>query len=224
MVAAMARALQFNFYNDVPAREQLLGYVREKHLLLILDNVEQLITGAPLLAEMLAIAPGLKLIATSREVLNVQEEWVYPVEGLACAASDGANEALSEATQLFAQCAKRAQADFGSAQDYAHAQHICALVEGMPLGIELAASWLRTLPSEQIVRELERNLDILSSRLQNVPERHRSLRAVFEHSWQRLTEEEQRPSCGWLSCAGLSVEAAAQVGGAEAADFGGAGG
>ena len=215
MVTAIAHALQFNFYSDVPAREQLLGYLQEKQLLMILDNFEQLMAGAPLLAEMLAAAPGLKLIVTSREALNLQEEWLYRVEGLSLSAGDSADNNLSEvasdALQLFAQCAKRVRVDFGSAHDYVNAQRICALVEGMPLGIELAASWLRTLPGERIAHEIERNLDILSTRLQNVPERHRSLRAAFEHSWQRLTEAEQQAFMRLSVLRGFDIEAAQQV-------------
>ena len=157
-------------------------------------------------------------MVTSREVLNLQEEWLYVVEGMALPADDtsdagASNAGASDALQLFVQCAKRVRVDFGSRHDLACARHICELVEGMPLGIELAASWLRTLPCEQIGREIERSLDILSSRLQNVPERHRSVRAVFEHSWQRLSDVEQDALMRLSVLRGFRLEAADQVGG-----------
>ena len=69
---------------------------------------------------------------------------------------------------------------------------ICQLVAGMPLGIELAASWTRTLPCTVIADEIQHTLDFLATRLRNVPERHRSMQAVFDHSWQRLSDDEKR--------------------------------
>jgi predicted ATPase len=216
MVAAIAQALQFGFYSEVPARQQLLDYVREKQLLLILDNMEQLTVGALFLSEMLAHAPKLKLLVTSREALNVQEEWLYVVEGMALPVAElsETTASASDAMQLFVQCARRMQAEFGGERDLVCAQRICALVEGMPLGIELAASWLRVLPCEHIAHEIVQNLDILSSRLQNVPERHRSVRAVFEHSWRRLSQTEQQVFLQLSVWRGFRLEVAEQVGGA----------
>src|SRR5262249_52535375 len=70
--------------------------------------------------------------------------------------------------------------------------HVCRLVEGMPLGIELAAAWVRTLSCAEIADEIARNLDFLVTSTRDLPERHRSIRAVFEHSWKLLTLEEQQ--------------------------------
>ena len=96
-----------------------------------------------------------------------------------------------DAVQLFVQSASRVRVEFSLAAEQTQVVRICQLVEGMPLGIELAAAWLKVLPVEKIAREIERGLDILSTRLRNMPERHHSMRAVFEHSWQLLAEEEQ---------------------------------
>jgi tetratricopeptide (TPR) repeat protein len=96
-----------------------------------------------------------------------------------------------DAVRLFVQSARRARVGFSLIAEQKSVVRICQLVEGMPLGIELAAAWLKTLACEQIAREIEGSLDILSTRLHNLPERHRSMRAVFEHSWGLLAENEK---------------------------------
>ncbi|MBI1877997.1 MAG: XRE family transcriptional regulator [Chloroflexi bacterium] len=207
LVAAIAEAANFTFYSNVPPQQQLLDYLREKEMLLVLDNFEQLLTppegedasGVDLLAEILAVAPAVKLLVTSRETLNLQEAWFHPIAGLAfpeLLPAPSAERTVAEveaydAVRLFVQSARRAQVGFSLAAEQKSVVRICRLVEGMPLGIELAAAWLKTLACDQIAHEIERSLDILSTRLQNMPERHRSMRAVFEHSWRLLVEAEQ---------------------------------
>ena len=178
-------------------------------MLLVLDNFEQLLTppegedvsGLDLIAEILAVAPAVKLLVTSREALNLQEAWFHPIAGLTFPEISRNPSAESERTwvgveaydavRLFVQSARRAQVGFSLAAEQKSVVRICQLVEGMPLGIELAAAWLKTLTCDQIAREIERSLDILSTRLHNMPERHRNMRAVFEQSWRLLTGTEQ---------------------------------
>ncbi|HXV97237.1 MAG TPA: tetratricopeptide repeat protein, partial [Anaerolineae bacterium] len=203
MVSAIAEAAGFAFYSNVPPLQQLLNYLQGKNLLLVLDNLEHLLTppegektgGAELISEILAGAPEVKILVTSREALNLHEAWFHPVEGMSfppeAPKREGEGLEKYDAVQLFAQSASRARVEFSLAAEQAHVVRICQLVEGMPLGIELAAAWLKALPAATIAREIERNLDILSTRLQNVPERQRSMRAVFEHSWQLLSATEQ---------------------------------
>jgi predicted ATPase/DNA-binding SARP family transcriptional activator len=206
MVSAIAETANFIFYSNVPPTQQLLNYLRGKNMLLVLDNLEHLLDeGTELISKILAVAPELKILVTSREALNLQEAWFHPVEGMSFPAGDRpsftnndsqvgdsiASLQRYDAVQLFVQNASRARVGFSLAAEQTHVVRICQLVEGMPLGIELAAAWLKVLPAAKIVDEIERGLDILSTRLRNVPERHQSMRAVFEHSWQLLTAEEQ---------------------------------
>ena len=116
---------------------------------------------------------------------------------------------------MFAQSARRARPGFDVVQERQQVARICQLVEGMPLAIEMAAAWLKALSSRQIVQELERGLDILSTSMRGVPARHRSMRAVFDHSWNLLTAPE-RAVMGALSVfrGGFRADAAAAVAGA----------
>jgi len=145
----------------------------------------------------LRLVPGIKLLVTSRVRLSLREEWALEVEGLAYPkAGDAlppgdAAEGYS-AIALFVQQARRMRLGFTLVPaDIPHVVRICQLVEGVPLGIELAASWLRVLSCVEIAAEIEKGLDFLTSAFQNVSERHRSLRAVFEHSWNLLSPPEQ---------------------------------
>lgn len=117
------------------------------------------------------------------------------------------------AVQLFVQRARQVRADFCLTPDNAAAVvRVCRLVEGLPLGIELAAAWVRALDCPSIADEIERNLDFLASAQRDIPERQRSIRAVFEHSWA-LLEPAEKLAFRRLSVfrGGVDLEAAAQV-------------
>ncbi len=175
---------------DLKAR--LIGYLREKHALFVLDNFEHLIQGAELLSELLSQAPRLKLLVTSRERLNLLGEWTLELSGLTSPPETGSNFGSYDALTLFEQSASRACPEIQfSAVERAAAIRICNLVEGLPLAIELAAAWLNVLSCVDIAREIEKNFDFLKTSQRNLPERHRSLRAAFEHSWRLLTDEER---------------------------------
>ncbi len=170
---------------------QLIDYVHDKQLLLILDNLEHLLEGAALIGEVLAAAPAIKIIVTSRERLHLQWEWLYEVQGLSYPRESAEAVENYSAVQLFLQTAQRMRAHFSLADEQAHVIRICQLVEGMPLGIEMAASWVRVLTCRDIVQQIERNLDMLAQKLSDVPTRHLSVRAAFEYSWNLLAPEEQ---------------------------------
>ncbi len=197
IVPMIADAIGFSFENENPAepKTQLFNYLREKQALLLMDNLEHLLIapGIEVLAEMLASAPRIKLLATSREPLNLQGEWVFDVQGLPIPENTQTDQSLQNTSvELFLERARRAHVGFNAtAQDYPAIVRICQLVEGMPLGIELAAAWVRTLACEEIAREIERGLDILSVSTRDLPARHRSMRAVFDQSWRLLSVEEQ---------------------------------
>ena len=201
VLSAIAEALALTFSGAADLKAQLLNYLRPRRLLLALDSFEMLQDVVDLLIEILATAPATKLLVTSRERLNLQEEWVIEVNALAFpqrVAGPQGNELETleayGAVQLFVQRARRVQTGFQLKHDEgAHVARICQLVGGMPLGLELAATWLRVLSCREIAQEIAQNLDFLATSLRNIPERHRSLRAVFEQSWQMLTEQEQAP-------------------------------
>ncbi len=216
LVPAVADALEFSFFQreDEDPRQQLRNYLREKEMLLLLDNFEHLVGGAGLLAELLGAAPGVKMLVTSRERLKLRGEWVLEVLGMRFA-GDPAVEPIEaySATQLFLQTASQVDVGFSpSPEDMSHIARICQLVEGMPLAIELAAAWVKALSCREIAAEIERGLDFLTTSLRDVPERHRSLRAVFDHSWQLLSQTEQE-AFGRLSVfrGGFRREAAEEV-------------
>ncbi len=192
IVPAIAAVLGMNFRSQVDLPVQLFNFLQPANMLLILDNVEHLPNGAELFLEILQHAPQVKLLVTSRQQLNVQEEWVYEVKGLAVPATDAQEIEKYDAVALFVQRARRTQAKFRLVEeDRALAIQLCRLLDGVPLAIELAAAWVRTLSLAEIVREIERDLDFLNATWRDLPERHRSLRAVFEHSWNMLSAEEQ---------------------------------
>lgn len=190
---AVIGALDFAFQGQVDPHIQLLNYLSGKQMLLVLDNVEHLLGSVGLLADILQHTRGIKLLVTSRERLNLQSEWVFVVQGLSVP-SDNLTERVEEFTsvELFIQTARRVKADFVLQGDEKIAvSRICQLVEGMPLGIELAATWVSVLACGQIARQIEHSLDFLTTSMRDMPNRQRSLRAVFDHSWNLLTPEER---------------------------------
>ena len=155
----------------------------------------------------------MKLLVTSRERLNVQEEWVFTLEGLSFP-TDAAVEQLEDfsAVQLFVQRAQQVQTSFSLDGNAEAVKFICQQVEGMPLGLELAASWLRAMTCEQIAARMGESVNFLTTPLRNIPERHRSLGTVFEQSWRLLSAGEQA-SLMRLSVfrGGFDAESAEQV-------------
>lgn len=217
MVPTIADAVRLQFYPGGDPQKQLLDYFREKMLLLVLDNIEQLSDGAGLLSEILHTAPRVRILATSRERLNLLEEWGFEVRELYYPADETVTDIESyDAVQLFLLHAHRVQASFTlTPQEKPAVIHICRLVGGMPLGIELAAAWMRALSLEEIVQEIERSLDILETPARNIEPRHRNIRAAFEPMWTQLSEKERIVFKKLaLFRGGFTREAAQQVAGA----------
>ena len=193
LALTLANRLDFALYEPENPVRQIVNYLREKHMLLVWDSFEHLLQGTSLLSEILAGAPQVKLLVTSREKLNLRGEWVLEIAGLQYPVSEvtGRVEKYS-AVQLFMQNARRVCAGFSPSEaEMPFLVRICQLVEGVPLGIELASAWVPVLDCRAITREIENGLDLLVTSLRDVPERHRSMRAVFEYSWNLLTEEER---------------------------------
>lgn len=195
LLNTLGDAFKLDLKGPVHPQAQLLNYLRDKDMLLLLDNFDHLVSEARQLADLVRLAPCVKLLVTSRVRLNLQEEWLLEVKGLDFPMTDAvdAESALGySAVKLFIQQARRVRPRFTLGEAEAHdVVRICQLVEGVPLGIELAASWLRVLSCAEIVSEIEKSVDFLTSTLQDVPVRHRSVRAVFDYSWNLLAPAEQ---------------------------------
>ena len=235
IVPTVAEALGFRFYEEGEPQQQLLDYLCQKTMLLIMDNFEHLLAcperrpelvegprrrdGVGLVTEILKTAPDVKILTTSRAGLNVQGERLFPIAGMdfpALTPREPKEAAQYSAVKLFLQSARWVQPSFElTADNVNHVTQICRLVEGMPLGILLAAAWVQMLTPAEIAAEIGQSLDFLETDLRDVPERQRSMRAVFDHSWRLLTERE-REVFGGLSVfrGGFTRQAAQRVTGA----------
>lgn len=198
IVSATAESLGLPFHSESAPRRQLLHFLREKTLLLVLDNFEHLLEGAELVYEMLQTAPGVVIIITSRQPLNLSGETLFPLEGLDTprgedeAEKSSRNLASYSAVALFLQSARRIRPNFEPADDDWQAiARISRLVEGAPLGLILAAGWVSLLSVEEIEIELRRSLDVLENELVDLPQRQRSMRAVFDYTWSLLSDTER---------------------------------
>jgi len=226
VTSAILSALGVELDGQADPRRQLLDHLRARELLLILDNFEHLLAdGAPAsaagrVADLLAQAPGVTLLITSRERLALSAEWVFELGGLpypAAALVEAAGAAEFAAVQLFVERVQQSGRQVELAPDeLAVVVRICQLVEGLPLAIELAAAARRQQSSVAIALALETGLAALATTLRDVPARHRSMWAACEHSWRLLTPAEQAVF-RQLSVfrGGFQAEAAASIAGAD---------
>src|SRR5918912_3333037 len=211
LAPALAESIQFavdGAHSGFSAQDQLLDYLSERSTLLVLDNFEHLVEGAGFLSEVIERAPQVELLTTSRERLNVQSEWVFDVDGLGLAEN---GNGTASAVRLFVERAEQVVPGFAlDDAGYSQVLRICRLVDGMPLGIELAASWASVLSCAEIADEIEGSIDFLATSMRDVPERHRSLRAAIDQSWRLLTDE-QRSAFSRLSVFRGSFDRSAAV-------------
>jgi predicted ATPase/transcriptional regulator with XRE-family HTH domain len=233
IVPAIADGFDFAFSGPSDPKEQLLNYIStciDEKALFILDNLEHLLVQVTagesepglvkLVSEILGRAPGVHILGTSRERLNLHGEWIYELHGLSVPPTHyvgGVEEYNSVA--LFLRSAQRVKADFQTREaEQAALVRICQMVDGVPLALELAAAWVGILSCQEIAQEIGSNMDFLTTSMRDIPERHRSIRATFDHSWKLLADEERRALCQ-LSVfhGGFSRSAAGQVAGASLA-------
>jgi serine/threonine protein kinase/tetratricopeptide (TPR) repeat protein len=192
IVPAVAEALKFSFYEETNTKGQLIDHLRSKELLLVLDNFEHVIAGAEIVSDILSAAPNVKILVTSRERLNLSSEVLFPIQGIPYPPENGDGAENYAAVRLFVQNAARVQHGFAlDDSNKSTIAQITRLVQGMPLGIELAAAWTEMLSPAEIAEEIEKSLDFLETNMRDVPERHRSIRAVFEYSWNTMNDEER---------------------------------
>jgi predicted ATPase/class 3 adenylate cyclase len=254
----VAEALGFAFCTapdgsrEVEPGRQLLDYLRQKRMLLIMDNFEHLLAGpelvlrvskrrprvdpelvegvsrgavegrgrragASLVSDILQTAPGVKVLCTSRTRLSVEGEQRFHLAGMPVPDRETPEDAAeNSAVKLFLQTARRARPGFElQADDLTHITRICRLVGGLPLGIRMAAAWVAILTPQEIAVEIGQGIDLLETDLRDVPERQRSVRAVFDYTWNLLTGRE-REVFQQLSAfrGGFTREAAQHVAGA----------
>ncbi len=166
--------------------------------LVILDNFEHLTTQAEKLSYLLRWLPALRLLVTSRHRLNLIEEWIYPLRGLPYPEDSVSLTKAGDfpAVQLFVQRARQNAPNFSlDERNWPHVLRICQYTEGMPLALEMAATWVQQFPCQIIADELEQRLDILQIEAQNIPERHRSWRISCDYSWSLLSDEMRNVLC-----------------------------
>lgn len=193
LVPAIADALGFPLAGQESPLVQLGRYLSDKDTLIILDNFEHLLDAADQLVTLISYTPLAKYLITSREALNLQEEWLYRVDGLAFPTESHPASAVQayDAVQLFNERAQRVYPDFAPAEEVDAIVRICQLVGGMPLALELAAAWRKTLSCQEIAAEIQGGLKFLTTNLRNVSHRHRSIQTVFEQTWRRLSGRER---------------------------------
>ncbi|RPI82165.1 MAG: helix-turn-helix domain-containing protein [Chloroflexi bacterium] len=230
IVPAVAEVFELTFSGGGDPEDLLINHLADRSgqpFLLLLDNLEHLLVHSSypcekeeiflLLPRLLERVPALKILATSRERINLREEWLFELHGLPFPLHTQFDRLEDfSAIALFLQRARQLKVNFVvTPEEYPRLIEICQLIEGMPLAIELAATWVDVLSLNEIALEITKSLDFLSNRFRNVPERHRSIKAVFAHSWKLLSNDESGVLCRLaIFRGGFQHQAAEKVAGA----------
>ncbi|MEM7129266.1 MAG: LuxR C-terminal-related transcriptional regulator [Chloroflexota bacterium] len=195
LLPTLVSSLPLQLHGTDEPKEQLLEYLKHREILLILDNYEQFLPDTTLISDIVAQAPSVSLLVTTRARLGLRAEAIVDLGGLSLDSQGGGNQE-SEAAHFFVNAAMRADPNYVPHPDeLSHIEALCKEVSGLPLGIELAAAWVRMLPVQAIVQELTKGIDILAGSYTDADDRHQSLEAAFDYSWNLLTEDEQRIFC-----------------------------
>ncbi|MFK7800403.1 MAG: BTAD domain-containing putative transcriptional regulator [Anaerolineae bacterium] len=173
-------------------KHEVITFLRQQNTLLVFDNYEQLLPRTDCIEQLLAGAPKLQILVTSRRPLNISAEWRLPLEGLDVPTEDANDLSQYSSVQLLLMIGKKVQPGFElTADNSLHLGRICRALGGMPLALEMAGSWLSLFSVAQLADEIERNLDFLVAMRSDIPERHRSLRAIFDYALAQLGETER---------------------------------
>ncbi len=193
IVLQIVNSLSLNLIANATPKQQLIDYLVDKQLLLVIDNWEHLLGGATLITDLLLSAPSIHILTTSRERLNLRQEAVYTLGGLNIPQSADYDSLWhNDAVQLLRRTAQQVKPNWDFHKDNLMAVYdLCQLTLGMPLGIVLAAGWLDVYPLDRIVSEIRDNIGFLETNLRDIPERHRSIRAVFDWTWGLLSQAEK---------------------------------
>ena len=195
--STIAQTLGISEVDALPIFERIKASLRQKHFLLVLDNFEQVVRAAPQVMELLLVCPQLKVLVTSRQVLHLQAEYLFPVPPLALPDLDRLPQweelAQYAAASLFLQRAQALLPDFQLTEANARAiAEICVHLDGLPLAIELAAARVRLLPPQALLARLSQRLAVLTGGAQDVPARQQTLRDTIAWSYDLLAAQEQR--------------------------------
>ena len=193
LISAISYALDLSFYEQEQSNLiRILHFLRNQKVLMILDGFETHLHETSVVIDILANIPQAKILVTSRHPLNLQEEWLYPVEGLSVPPHDDvASPVEYSAVQLFLQRAARVNYNLSLETERDGIIKLCRVLQGMPLALELAATWTNMLSCAEIINEIQTNLEFLTTSLQNIDERHRNVKGVLEYAWTMLTHEER---------------------------------
>jgi predicted ATPase/DNA-binding SARP family transcriptional activator/lipopolysaccharide biosynthesis regulator YciM len=194
LITSIAESLGYSFSEGDEPITQLVNYLREKEILLVIDNMEHLLLDAHFLNVILEEAPGLKILTTSRERLNLYGEILFSVEGMPYPAPSKKELSVDySAIELFLDRAEKISSGYSPTEtDIQSIARICQLVDGTPLALELSSAWIQVLSCAQIAHEIEVKTDFLGLSPQDFPERQRSMRASFDHSWNLLSQQERK--------------------------------
>ena len=183
VASTVADALGVRGRDGEPGVDGLRAHLRSREMLLVLDNFEQVLDGAPLVVDLLTASPGLRAMATSREPLRLRGEREFPVPPLP----------LSDAVALFVARAHAVKPEFAATGEIEPVvAEICARLDGLPLAIELAAARSRLLPPPAMLARLERRLQVVAGGPRDLPPRQQTLRRTIDWSHDLLTADEQR--------------------------------
>jgi len=211
---AIGNAIGLSFGGSHDPLDQLIAHLRSKKILLVLDDFDRLITGADQVARLIGETENIRVLVTSRTILDLQDERIYEVQGLEVPEDNDSRSLLDfSSVQLFLENATRLRREFELInQDSGIIARICRLLEGVPLAIELASGWIRVLTPGEILDEILNGIDVLKTSERGRAERHQSMRATFDRSWRMLEDREQRVLSG-LSVfkGGFSRDAAVSV-------------
>ena len=189
IVQEVAESLPITLSSKEDPKTRIIEYLRDKKILLLMDNFEHVLDGAGLVQDILTEAPRTQILVTSRLRLNLMSETLFVLSGLEV---NGSTPQNNSAVQLFVQSARRTQPQFQLSEAVLPSvTRICRLVEGMPLAIVLAAAWLDTLTVQEIADEISSSIDILETDVRDIPGRQRSIRAVIESSWNQVDPKVQ---------------------------------
>lgn len=225
LAGTIGAVMQFSFSGQSSLSEQLFRYLRTKQSLLLLDSFEHLLEGADFILELLRNTSALKILVTSRHILNFQAEYTWRVDGLSVPPNDEAEQLAPElllryeSIALFVERARRVVRGFSLTENnQKEVVRICQFVQGLPLGAELAAALTRHYTCKEIIEALKQNYAFLATAQRDMLPRHRSIQATLAYSWSFLNEQQTQiaAQCA-LFRGGFTVDAAEAIMGANRA-------
>ena len=193
VIPAIAGSLKLIFSGREDSSIELLNFLRGKSMLLVLDNFEHIQEASLIISDILRSTRSVKILVTSRSLLHLTGEHIYMIEGLEFPPrAEEASLGEYSSIKLFLESMRRHNPSVTTNDDdLEQIMDICKTIAGVPLGIELAAAWVRVLSFGEILTEIRKNLELLSTETRDFPGRHRSIRTVFEYSWNILDESDK---------------------------------